>query len=538
MNDLTSIAPWAALVVGFSVAITAITAAVSTRKSSTAFSSSKKTGTAPLSVVGCPQQPERSEATRLLCTTAYHDERFADAVIEILLPSDLSAIAHSEGVDLRPVLLHCLASAKQRLNRDIGLVITLLLSTLLTFFLSLWFVVIGLFAALAFILIDQSWHRKAIFHRLRRSTFQSKPNPPEAPEPWVVNRLTDITEAQQGNVTVYSGYKPFIGFGDSESRWSFALPILPAKGLDGRPTGDDVIFFTTAELTEHIRRALSDFADRSKTPTVGERLEGLHLEERVFVNGAGLDTNGPFLLDRTEPPTTLLSAEEVSAIAADPRGLARYYLCAHVPSWSGQIVASTFLRFSTDGYLIYTEYVRTILAPVSAELIPEKLTTERMDLHELFSAIGEALINVVPMLMRSPWRMVRALTFAGRCANRAESLREEAAENLGFDYGISISIRELFVDTNYHNYYQPADASKHLDIVERHTLEALAVFLEEHRVDTTDLRSRQTAILNEGIIQTGGISNIGAQAVGRGAAASQDSPKSTAQTLPTASGKN
>lgn len=502
------------------------------QKTSAARSRRNKTGTSVRGVVGYPEHPERSEATRLLCTAAYRDERFADAVIEILLPTDLSAIAHSEGVDLRPVLLHCIASAKTRLNRDLGLAVTLLMSILLTVFLSLWFVAIGLIAAYVFVLRDQRWHRRAIFHRLRRVAFRGQPNPPEVPEPWVVDRLTDIAEAQQGNVTVYSGYSPFIGYGTSETRWSFALPILPAKGLDGRPTGEDIISFTTAELTERIRLALSGLTDRSKAGAVGEYLEGLHLEERVFVNGACLEVDGPFLLDRTEPPTTSLSTQEISEIAADPRGLARYYLCAHVPSWDGQIVASTFLRFSTDGYIIYAECVHAILAPVGAEFLPEELSADETDLASMFS---DSLKSVVPMLIRSPWRVIRSFTFSGRCASRAENLRKEAAEDLGFNYGASVSIRELFIDTHYHNYYQLADASKHLNILDRHTLEALAAFLEEHHVDTADLRSRQTAILNEGIIQTGGISNIGAQAAGRGAAASQDSLKPAAQVSQAAS---
>lgn len=528
MNDLTATATRAALL-SFFVAIFAITVALSSRKKSVALSRRKGTRTAARSVVGCPERPEQSEATRLLCATAYRDERFADAVIEILAPDDLSAIAHSVGVDLRPVLLHCLASSRQRINRDIRLVATLLLSIPLAFFFSPWFVAIGFIAAFIFILNDQRWHRKEIYQRLRRATFQNQPNPPEAPELWVVNRLAEITESQQGNITVYSGYQPFIGYGGSESRWSFALPVLPAKGLDGRPTGEDVISFTAAELTEHIRLTLWSLTDRSKTATVGECLEGLRLEERVFVDGAGLDIDGPFLLDRTEPPTTSLPAEEIRAIAANPRGLARYYLCAHVPSWGGQIVASVFLRFSTDGYLVYTECERRILAPVGAEFLPDECARDRTIFDEFASVIGETLKNVVPMLIRSPWRVIRALTFPARCASRAEDAREQAAEDQGFDYGTSFSIRELFADANYHNYYQEADASKHLKILERHALEALAVFLEEHHVDTTDLRNRQTAILNEGIIQTGGISNIGAQAVGRGAAASQDPPKPPAQ---------
>lgn len=516
MNDLTETASRAIL-------------ALKARKAAAERARRTKTGTSVRGVVGCPEHPEKSEATRLLCTAAYRDEKFADGVIEILLPNDLSAIAHSEGIDLRPVLLHCLASAKKRRTRDLQLAVTLLLSILLAVLLSPWLLAIGFIVAFVFVLLDQKWHRSAIFHRLRRASFCNQPNPPEVPEPWVVDRLADIDAAQRGNVTVYADYSPFIGYGGSETSWSFALPIAPAKGIDGRTTSEDIIPFTTAELTDCIRLTLSSLAQRSKADAVGEYLEGLRVEDRVFVNGACLDVNGPFLLDRTEPPTTSLSAQEISEIAADPRGLARHYICAHVPSWDGQIVASIFLRFSTDGYIIYTECAHAILAPVGAEFLPEELSTDEIDFQKGSSLCAESLANVVPMLVRSPWRVIRSINFSSDCASRAEDLRKRAAEDLGFNYGASVSVRELFIDTHYQNYYQLADASKHLNILDRHTLEALAVFLEEHHVDTTDLRNRQTAILNEGVIQTGGISNIGAQAVGSGALASQNSLRSTAQ---------
>ncbi|MGH3799173.1 MAG: hypothetical protein ACRDTD_03395 [Pseudonocardiaceae bacterium] len=506
------------------VAVIAIGVAISPRRASVAFPNKRKVrGTGMRSVAGWPERPEQSEATRLLCAAAYRDERFANAVVENLLADDLAAIAPSVGVDLRPVLLHCLASSKRRRDRDIGLTVTLLLSILLALF-SLGFVVIGLAVAGALVLSDQRWQHRTMSQRLYRANFRRQPNPPEPPESWVANRLADIAGAQQGNVTVYSGYRPFIGYGGSVSGWSFALPVLPVTELDGRRASKDVTPFTAAELTEHVHRALSDVVDKSGAARIGERLEGLHLEERVFVDGAGLDVDGPFLLDREVSPTTSLSTDDLAAIAADPRGVARYYLCAHVPSWGGQIVASTFLRLSTDGHLLYAVCEHTVLAPVDAAYLPNERTTDKTRFRERASAVGRSVRDVVPMLLLSPWRVIRVLDFPDRCARRADRARKQAVEDLDFDYGASFSVRESFTDDEYHNYYQQADAIKHLKIVERHLLEAIAVFLEGHHVDTTELRNRQTAILNEGIIQTGGTSNIGVQAVGRGAAAAQNSP--------------
>jgi hypothetical protein len=50
-------------------------------------------------------------------------------------------------------------------------------------------------------------------------------------------------------------------------------------------------------------------------------------------------------------------------------------------------------------------------------------------------------------------------------------------------------------------------------------LAALLDFLDERGVDTTEFRNRQMTILNQGVIQTGGISNVGNQAIGSEATA-------------------
>lgn len=67
-------------------------------------------------------------------------------------------------------------------------------------------------------------------------------------------------------------------------------------------------------------------------------------------------------------------------------------------------------------------------------------------------------------------------------------------------------------------YYQHVDASAQLQQVEKTLLLTVAEFLEEHGYDSSELRTYQTRLLNQGVIQTGGVSNVGNQAVGAGAA--------------------
>ncbi|MCP9946748.1 hypothetical protein LUX12_21265 [Streptomyces somaliensis] len=63
------------------------------------------------------------------------------------------------------------------------------------------------------------------------------------------------------------------------------------------------------------------------------------------------------------------------------------------------------------------------------------------------------------------------------------------------------------------------DARHALDALDRHALAAVRDFLEEHGVDTADFRTQSQTILNHGVLQTGGVSVVGNQAVGAGARA-------------------
>ncbi|WP_348541545.1 hypothetical protein [Streptomyces sp. SAI-133] len=61
--------------------------------------------------------------------------------------------------------------------------------------------------------------------------------------------------------------------------------------------------------------------------------------------------------------------------------------------------------------------------------------------------------------------------------------------------------------------------------MERHTLAAIREFLDARGYDITDFRAQQQTILNQGLIQQGGTSIIGNQAIGTGATATQNVPQ-------------
>lgn len=85
------------------------------------------------------RQEPMSNATRYLCAAAYLDRKFATSVIKNLIGSH-RAVAPSRGIDLIPIIRHCLRERKMRLARDAILSILLI------------FLIFALGSALGFVL--------------------------------------------------------------------------------------------------------------------------------------------------------------------------------------------------------------------------------------------------------------------------------------------------------------------------------------------------------------------------------------------------
>lgn len=524
------------------------------------------------------------DTTRYLCVATRTDERFAERMIKALLHDDLHAAAPSVGFSLRPVLLHALAGVRQRRVRDWCLLaataLALVLSPLWTILALLVIVPVGgslarragesrrlrdvVFALIALtvllvlsvsivsalgdapsptrgrpapeppvaewlvglpwlalltslamyaLLVWSEWQtRLTLLGQLTRAAFRPEEAPPLASgQEWLADRLAAIDEAERGNVTVYDGFTPFIGHGPLVSTWSFALPSLSADAAS-------VVALDTAELVSHVRDRLAGVGVEP------DGLPGLVLSERAFVSGNALTMHPALLPERDQAPLQHLSDDDLARLAARPHGSARHYLCAQVPSWGGEVVASTFLHFSTDGRLLYLQCDRTVLGPLWQQYHDVDRISPVLTVGAIGRLLARAASGVSSAVPRAPVRVVRDLTFRWRRDRHRTIERAIAQQDLGYHYGARFSVREDATDANYHNYFQKTDAAKHLKLIERHVLATLLDFLDEHGVDTTEFRNRQMTILNQGVIQTGGISNVGNQAVGSEATATVQFP--------------
>ncbi|WLW51229.1 hypothetical protein [Streptomyces sp. YU58] len=401
-------------------------------------------------------------------------------------------------------------------------------------------------AAVALAYLTVVRHELAVDRLLRttltREAFARRPRPTVPPRRWMAGRLAAIREAQEGNVTVYSGYTPFLGYASPASRWSLAVPLLPADGPvaeASRPAGPRA--FTIAELVEHVRVRLRATAADATADGVtvdgvaadrAQDLGSLVVEDRVFASGTAVGDDERFVTATSIAPVARLSADEVARIMRHPTGAVRHCLAVHVPLWGGDVVPSVFLHFSTEGRTLHLHCSNHVLGPVRADYH----VVDRLRGPLSPDARRGLLLDAVPRTGRAffaaPFRTLRQARFEERHSRRMLDELKALEQDPVYDFGARLSIRELAVSPDYHNYFQVVDAARITSLVERHTLAAIREFLDARGYDITDFRAQQQTILNQGLIQQGGMSIIGNQAIGTGATATQNVPQQSAAAAP------
>jgi hypothetical protein len=98
--------------------------------------------------------------------------------------------------------------------------------------------------------------------------------------------------------------------------------------------------------------------------------------------------------------------------------------------------------------------------------------------------------------------------------------RRRARQCPTFDYGAATTVRQRSMSSNHRHYFQLLDRIMYVKLVEQQIFDAIITSLEASDIDTSELRKRQTTVLNNGVIVSGGQINAQSLAVGAGAVAS------------------
>jgi hypothetical protein len=443
-----------------------------------------------------------SDATRYLCAAVQLDSRLADEVVRDILDEEFKAPPSSPDVDLVPVILHAIAARKRHLVRD-ALLTFLLISAFWGAYTTRYVVVLLALALCWVVVVGETLVATygVVARDLRAERFT--PDALSATDPAIKERLRHIAAAGRGNVSVYSGYQPFVGSGVVMDAWSFALDI--ERAVDGKIAES----FTALAIHDFVKQQLCDL-----------RTGEVALADRVFVDGRDIRDDRRFLPDRLAVPKPRVDRSLVRSLTVEPEDRARPYLAVRISGWRGQLVLSTFLRFVVTPHELVVEVTHCLLGPVRDEfqevdrLLPEP--TARQAIRIGWRALRRSPGHV----LRAPFTVSAHLLGPVTAARQRARQRREIVSSLRFDYGAPRSPRETVSDHQYQRYFQKLDGELYTKVIEKRMLQAVERFLESKGIDTVELTQRQAMIQNNGVmVAAGGTITAGSIAAGTGARA-------------------
>jgi len=335
-------------------------------------------------------------------------------------------------------------------------------------------------------------------------------------------RMRIINAQQYHPITVYSGFKPFIGSGVNVRGWSFAQRLIHRKALDTQPDLEfDQPPFTAWDLLDCLKKMIYGLRDDKNHET---RLPGLTVKDHVFIEGTHAI---PFHDILVAGPDSAEVTKVIDDAIARPSDVARHYLASLVESWGGEVVTSVFVHVSLQGRTLYLEFATYALLPTRPEyhIIDEAGGTGASAVGK---AVGSALVRLpeqllgIRHLVRVPIQLWAALCprkdRTGIMAARMNTTRRHfrtVSILRPIDIGATTSARESAAKQTDETYFQYQDILQHSKVIERRLLATVGDYLKNKGVDTSEFWQRANAILNNGVINAGpGTVNITGSAIG------------------------
>jgi len=447
-----------------------------------------------------PSDWKHTAATRFLCASAHLNRLFRAAVIR-QFEEKYKAIAPSSGIDPGIVLKHCFAARRQNNIRDLLLFCVCLVAVLL-FYVSVRTSVspdvpesmlLGLFIlfVLAWIIVVvDKWKTQSLVRtNLLKDNFD--PDCVATPASASFERIeSELELAQKGNVLVYSAFSPFAGAGYEISGWSFALDVEKGKEQFGhieRPQS-----FTVPELYDEITRTLR-----------GLDIPDFVLEDKVCMHGQDIRGEQQILPDPLQRPLTTLGQEALRTLISNPSPQMRHYKHIRMVSWGGELVLSTFLRFSKSSHNLFVEVNYCLLPPLAEQHHHVDSLNPFLDWRDWLSLVITSGVSAAFRLLFMPLTVLnKALQPLTKWQKRSAA-KQAVRVNSAYNHGAAYSLREWVSVNTYRRYFQKLDKEMHLKILERQILDTIVRFLDARNIDTSDLKERQTTILNNGLVVSG-----------------------------------
>ena len=330
----------------------------------------------------------------------------------------------------------------------------------------------------------------------------------------------DTLPGRGQNLIIYSGFLPFVGSGFDLDGWSIMTFI-------DRPKSDGEVSlierFTTSEIDLAVDEALKKLS-----------FQQLSCDPLYFIRGVDV-RDDLSLLDLYCRPVQQLEPERGDELVK--LGLARAYKRIQVVEWGGDIVLTQYFRCFIQGRSLYLELRQFVLPPLArayrdVDFLAGEAAAKHIQIAQPVGEVATSLIFGPASAIVAPFLVFGQIQehlgrvwedFLGRNVKeeRAAKRLREIDTSGPLEFGTAASLRAQFAQQSFAHYYQKIDADLTGKAIERTILDVIERFLDDHGIDTTDFREKQTTILTAAFFVQGGDVRAESIAVGQGARASK-----------------
>jgi hypothetical protein len=340
---------------------------------------------------------------------------------------------------------------------------------------------------------EELWRNEWKFRQLGHSNYA---------EALALHPIEDDAEpdaADEAQVIVYHGYRPFVGSGTMFEPWSMALPLKLTEDKGDAPLPG----FTLVELYDRITSELVK-TGRSPSLSPGHRLRGLKTGDRVVISSVELidhidDAEARIVLpNKDHSPEAAVSRSVVDDLIARPMEWMRYFRAFQVETWDRDVVVSAYLTFGLDEEMLYVEWTPCVLHPIHAQhrqidVLPE----------QSMRPFGEAVLDLLKFPASLPKRFASAVGWMN-------PIHQAEGTFVAERYGASNSLRELASRSQVDNYFQLTDVERYIKVLESRLLRTLGEFLESKGISVTEFMEQAMQVTSNNVHITGPVisSNI------------------------------
>jgi zinc-ribbon domain len=383
------------------------------------------------------------------------------------------------------------------------------------------------------VLVAATWATEFVYLRTTSRTLSEDlargSEPPRTASGPAEQRIAMVEGAQWGNITLHSGWFPFIGAGlQSEKHWSIAIR-LHRKNMDGEEDQEG-----EAEGERSLRDDYAPIDPVSLHELIGERLGALDdpalpeneripltVSDRLVGSGTVLWGN-PLFDTKRRTPYSHASREAVEALIRHPQARLRYYqqvsvndegpaVMSHgrkvIDGVDQEVAVSAFVYAAVEGRMFYLQFVLTALPPI----VNDYRIMNFLYARSFFSTLMYSLKRLFRSIASAPAGIYNAFRL-WQHERRTEKMYLSA---VGGDYGAEISVRELGTATEFSRYIQELDVEKYNAMISRVLLETVEEYLRSEGVDTSAFDEGARSVINGDIItisgNTGPVSDVGSR---------------------------